>query len=59
MRVCLCVCAFVCLPPRLLITSGVIWTPYDWLNNFYSFHMATAVVIGSRCGLRIEARGGN
>ena len=24
----------VCPPPRLLITSGVIWTPYDWLNKF-------------------------
>ena len=20
-------------PPRLLITSDMIWTPYDWLNN--------------------------
>ena len=31
-----CVCVSVCLPPRLLITSGVIWTKYDWLNKFYS-----------------------
>ena len=46
----------VCPPPGLLITSGVIWTPYDWLNNFYSFYMATAVIIGSRGGLKIEAR---
>ena len=26
--VCMSVC--VCPPPRLLITSGMIWTPYDW-----------------------------
>ena len=54
---CLCVC--VSPPPRLLITSGVIWTPYDWLNKFYSFYMATAVIIGSGRGLRIEAHGGD
>ena len=24
---------------RLLITSSVIWTPYDWLNKFYSFYV--------------------
>ena len=54
--VCVCLCAFVsvCPPPRLLITSGVIWTPYDWLNKFYSFYMVAVVVIGSGCGLRIE-----
>ena len=51
----LCVCVFVCLPVRLLITSGVIWTPYDWLNKGYSFYMAAVVIIGGRCGLRIEA----
>ena len=49
----------VCLPPRLLITSGVIWTPYDWLNKFYSFYMAAEVVTGSGCGLRIKAHCGN
>ena len=45
--VCVCVCACVraCLPPRLLITSGVIWTPYDYLNKFYSFYMAAIVDI--------------
>ena len=53
------VCVSVCLPPRLLITSGVMWTPYDWLNKFYSFYMAAVVVIGSGCDLRIEARCGN
>ena len=27
-----CVRACVCVPPMLLIASGMIWTPYDWLN---------------------------
>ena len=27
----------VCPPPRLLIISGVMWTPYDWLNKYYTF----------------------
>ena len=35
----------VCPPLRLLITSGVIWTPYDWLNKFYSCYIPTVVVI--------------
>ena len=51
---CMCVSA-----PRLLITSGVMWTPYDWLKKVYSFYMATAVIIGSRGDLRIKARCGN
>ena len=41
------------------MTSGVIWIPYDWLNKFYSFFMATAVIIASRRGLRIELCHGN
>ena len=49
MCVCLCVCwcVFVCICPplRLLITSGVMWTPYNWLNKFYKYYMATVVVI--------------
>ena len=56
---CMCVCVFVCPSPRLLITNGVIWIPYDWLNRFYSFYMATAVIIGSSRGLRIEAHSVN
>ena len=40
--------------PRLLITSGVIWTPYDTLNKFYSLYMAAVVIISGECGLRIE-----
>ena len=50
------VCMFVCPPMRLLITSGVIRTPCHWLHKFYSFYMAAAVNIISRCGLRNEAR---
>ena len=42
---CVCVCVCVCPHPRLLITSGVIWTLYDWLNKSYSCYMATVVVI--------------
>ena len=38
--VCVCVCLCVCVCPslRLLITSGMMWTQYDWLNKFYSFY---------------------
>ena len=25
------------LHPRILITSGMIWSPYDWLSKFYRF----------------------
>ena len=31
------------------------WTPYDWLNKFYSCYMAAIVGIVSRCGFIIEA----
>ena len=38
--------ARVCVPAqRLLLTSGLIWAPYDWLNKFYSFYMAYIVGI--------------
>ena len=38
MSVCVFVYVCVCVSaPRLLIISGVIWTPYDWLNKYYSF----------------------
>ena len=52
------VCVFVCVcpPPRLLITSGVIWTPYDWLKKFYSGYMAIVVVIVNGHGLCIDMR---
>ena len=50
------VCVYVCLSvPEAINNNGMIWTPYDWLNKGYSFHMAAVVVIGDRYGLRIEA----
>ena len=47
------VCVFTCLCPplRILIISGMIWSPYDTLNKFYSCYMAVIVGINSRCGL--------
>ena len=56
------VSVFVCPPPRLLITTGVMWhdwTPYDRLNNGYSFYKAVVVVISEGNGLRIEAHRSN
>ena len=56
------VCVFVCPPPRLLITSGVMWCdidPYDWLNNFYGFYMAAVVGIVSGRDVSIHTRRGN
>ena len=50
------VCVRVCVPPRLLITSGVMWTPYNWLNKFYSCYMATVVIIVNGRGLGISTR---
>ena len=52
---CVCVCVFV-FTPRLIITSGVIWTPYHWFNKFYSCYMATIVVIVNGRGLGIGTR---
>ena len=49
------VCMSLCPPPRLSITSGMIFTPYDWLNKIYSFYTEAAMIIGSGNGLRIEA----
>ena len=54
-----CVCVCLCTPPRLLITSDVIWTPYDWLNKFYIFCVAVTVDILSRHGLSIDVYHGN
>ena len=34
----------------------MIWTPYDWLNKYYSFYTAAIVGIVSRRGFRIEVR---
>ena len=56
--VCMCVhvCVCVCPPPRLLITSSMMWCdmdPCDWLNKFYSCYMATVVIIVNGHGLGI------
>ena len=50
------VCTYVCIPPRLLTTSGMMWNdmdPYNWLNKFYSCYMATVanIVIGYGLGI--------
>ena len=42
-------------PPPYAPGYGVIWTPYDWLNKFYSCYMAAIVVIDGGCGLRVAA----
>ena len=59
MGACLCVCVCMCPPPRLLITSDVIWTPYNWLNKFCSCYMATVVAIINECDLGIDMCHGN
>ena len=56
---CRCLYVCVCPPLRLLITSGMIWTLYDWLNKFYSCYTATLVNIVDGCGLGIDTRHGN
>ena len=57
---CVCVCVCMCPPLRLLITSGVIQTPYDSaLNKFYGFYMATGVGIVSGRDVSIHTRRGN
>ena len=56
-RVCVCVC--VCLRPRLLITSGMIWSDMNLIRlvkQFYSCYMATIVIIVNGCGLSIDTR---
>ena len=53
MRVYVRACLRVCSPPRLLITSGVMWTPYDWSNKFYGFPLAAVVDIVSGCDVSI------
>ena len=54
-----CVCVCLCPPPKLLITSGVIWIPYDRLNKFYSCYMTTVVSIIDGHGLGIDMHNGN
>ena len=49
------VCVYVSAQ-RILLTSGVIWTSYDWLNKFYSFYIAAVVDIVNGCDLSIDVR---
>ena len=49
MSECVYVCVCVRAPLRLLITSSVIWTPYE----IQQFLMAAVVGITSKCGLGI------
>ena len=49
----MCVCLCECLLLKLLITSGMMWMSYDWLNKFCSCYMATVVVIVNGHGLGI------
>ena len=44
---------FVCLSTGLLKTRGMIWIPYDWLNKFYSCHVATVLGTVNGCDLGI------
>ena len=56
------VCVFVCPPPTLVITNGVMWhdmDPYDRSNKFYSFCMAAIAVNISRHSLTIEVHHSN
>ena len=48
------VCGCVYPPPRLLITSDVIWTSYDWLIKFYTCYIAAVVIIDDGRGLWVE-----
>ena len=58
---CVFVCVFVCklLPLMLLITSGMIRTPYNWLNKFCNFYMATVAINFNVRGLSIVTHHGN
>ena len=54
----MCVCVFVCvcLPPRLLITSGMMWRDMDLIRlvkQVLQLYMATVVVIVNGHGLEI------
>ena len=56
---CACVCVFVCPPPRLLITSGVMWhdmDPMRLVKQVLQLCMATVVAIVNGCVLGIGTR---
>ena len=56
---CACLCVYVCLPPRLIITSDIKFTLYDWLTKFYSCYMANVVGIVDGRGLDVDTCRGN
>ena len=37
------------------MTSGVMWTSYDWFNKLYSFYIAVVVNTVNRHGLSIDS----
>ena len=58
---CVCACvracmhACVCAPNLKAINNQwYLWTPYDWLNKFYSFYIAAVAGDISRCSLSID-----
>ena len=57
--VCVYVCMCMCVLPRLLITSGVIWTPHVWFNKFCSCYMAIVFSIINGRSLGIDMHRGN
>ena len=40
--------------PRLLITSSIIWTQYDWLAKFYSLYIVAIVTIIISVALQLK-----
>ena len=52
--VCVCVCVCVCgMSTPKAINSGMICTPYDWLNKLYNLYMQTLVSI---VGMALEMK---
>ena len=61
MSVCVfvCLCVNVCLPLRLLITSGIVWRDMDpirLVKHVLQLYMATVFIIVNGCGLEIGTR---
>ena len=56
----MCVFVCVCPPPRLVITSGMMWHDIDPIQLvkqvLHSCYTATVVVIVNGCGLEIGTR---
>ena len=55
-RAYVCVCVCECVSPGLLIASDMIWTPYDWLNKFCSFYIATIASIISEFEVQCKSQ---